>query len=634
MGTPISSLPTAGALTGDELIPIVQGGVTKHATVDDLGPAIPYTPAGTGAVATTVQSKLRETVSVKDFGAVGDGVTDDTTKIQAAFSKVKATGGDLIFPPGIYKISGTIGCDTSNASDFCDNVTITGYGATILADGTAALTALRLEGNNCHVRGLKFNSTRSLDHTVDPGPLRTPYQVGIQIGGKLTGDRSVGNATYLCSNVSVQDCEVVNFNLPIVLGRASFGRVEGCTVHDFTDTGILVDDCITDIHIGGNTVYNGADDCIFVRHYDYSFYVNGTTNYVGRINVIGNTLGNTFGKCFGVGGFSDVIFDSNNLFQCWAGSINYENGGNWTSRSIDNQNFTVTNNVIRGSGTYFGPAYWRAAAFPDAGTQSALNGQYQSTRTPYPWKNLTFANNRVIAPRSYGVCIKSADRVTINGNLFLAENAASVCAVKVTATQDVMISDNYIIGNGLNFQQCYEFSVTAGEAILERVKIRGNVENFQTKVFNITSAEYSKIDYLNTAPAGYNGTVASYGFDATINRTSFLGSGPNSNFQVYHATSWPVRVFNSGGDMLLQVNDSGAATGNVGIAVGGTPSRRLHVTGPGGGAPALRLDNSNVNNGTVATTLGSVGPTGSTAGNPQGWLAIDVGGATRYVPFW
>lgn len=40
-----------------------------------------YTPAGTGAVARTVQAKLRETVSVLDFGAVADGATDDTAKI-------------------------------------------------------------------------------------------------------------------------------------------------------------------------------------------------------------------------------------------------------------------------------------------------------------------------------------------------------------------------------------------------------------------------------------------------------------------------------------------------------------------------------------------------------------------------
>jgi len=57
-----------------------------------------YLPAGTGAVATTVQTKLRESVSVKDFGAVGNGVADDTAAIQAAIN----TGFDLIFPDGGY----------------------------------------------------------------------------------------------------------------------------------------------------------------------------------------------------------------------------------------------------------------------------------------------------------------------------------------------------------------------------------------------------------------------------------------------------------------------------------------------------------------------------------------------------
>ena len=46
---------------------------------------IKYNPEGTGAVVTDVQSKLREIVSVKDFGAEGDG-TNDTTKLQNAFN--------------------------------------------------------------------------------------------------------------------------------------------------------------------------------------------------------------------------------------------------------------------------------------------------------------------------------------------------------------------------------------------------------------------------------------------------------------------------------------------------------------------------------------------------------------------
>ena len=73
---------------------------------------ITFTPSGTGAVATTVQGKLRESVSVKDFGAVGDGVADDTAAIQ---NWVNFCSSNSIFgaqigyaPAGKYKITATI----------------------------------------------------------------------------------------------------------------------------------------------------------------------------------------------------------------------------------------------------------------------------------------------------------------------------------------------------------------------------------------------------------------------------------------------------------------------------------------------------------------------------------------------
>lgn len=74
---------------------------------------VTYTPSGTGAVATDVQTKLRESVSVKDFGAVGVG-TDDTSSIQAAIDAAITAGGGTVYLPmtaggGDYRVSVTKG---------------------------------------------------------------------------------------------------------------------------------------------------------------------------------------------------------------------------------------------------------------------------------------------------------------------------------------------------------------------------------------------------------------------------------------------------------------------------------------------------------------------------------------------
>lgn len=65
---------------------------------------VSYTEGSTNAVTTNVQSKLRESVSVMDFGAVGDGITDDT----AAFNAAIATGKKVIVPiPSVgYLVNG------------------------------------------------------------------------------------------------------------------------------------------------------------------------------------------------------------------------------------------------------------------------------------------------------------------------------------------------------------------------------------------------------------------------------------------------------------------------------------------------------------------------------------------------
>lgn len=68
-----------------------------------------YLPAGSGSALRSVQSKLRETVSPMDFGAVGNGIADDTT----AFANALATGKDVRVPNGTYKITSSLTMSTT-----------------------------------------------------------------------------------------------------------------------------------------------------------------------------------------------------------------------------------------------------------------------------------------------------------------------------------------------------------------------------------------------------------------------------------------------------------------------------------------------------------------------------------------
>jgi hypothetical protein len=81
--------------------------MTKTRDLADLGGG--FIQEGTGAVQRTVESKLQDTVSVKDFGAVGDGVADDTVAIQTAITYCKGTNApDLFVPPGTYIVDGLL----------------------------------------------------------------------------------------------------------------------------------------------------------------------------------------------------------------------------------------------------------------------------------------------------------------------------------------------------------------------------------------------------------------------------------------------------------------------------------------------------------------------------------------------
>lgn len=78
-----------------------------QAAVPTAASRIGYQSNGSDASPRTVENKLGESVSVLDYGAKGDGVTDDTAAIQAAINSMDAFG-QVVFPPGTYVIKAPI----------------------------------------------------------------------------------------------------------------------------------------------------------------------------------------------------------------------------------------------------------------------------------------------------------------------------------------------------------------------------------------------------------------------------------------------------------------------------------------------------------------------------------------------
>jgi hypothetical protein len=99
-----------------------------------------YNQGGAGAVDRTVQSRLRDYVSVRDFGAVGDGVANDTAAIQAAIDAISAAGGgNILIPAGTYMVSTIVPKDYVSLYGEGKDVTylkqIVGTNATMIVSG-------------------------------------------------------------------------------------------------------------------------------------------------------------------------------------------------------------------------------------------------------------------------------------------------------------------------------------------------------------------------------------------------------------------------------------------------------------------------------------------------------------------
>jgi hypothetical protein len=104
---------TAGSFVVGKIYRIASVGTTDFtligATNNTVGTHFIATGVGTGTgtaeLSQTVETKLRQAISVKDFGAVGDGATNDTAAIQAAIDYAETVGAVIEVPVGTYSVS-------------------------------------------------------------------------------------------------------------------------------------------------------------------------------------------------------------------------------------------------------------------------------------------------------------------------------------------------------------------------------------------------------------------------------------------------------------------------------------------------------------------------------------------------
>ena len=155
--TPSTAVPkTPADMTGAALLP---GGNNSARPTPVIG-MLRYNSQGGTPVAMEFYNGLAwvsipSMISVKDFGAVGDGVTDDTAAINAAL----AASSSVCFPPGNYAVT-TLTFDGVGRRFFFYNATISGI-ATAATDAVIQIT-----GRDMVITGLKINGNFKTNYTA------------------------------------------------------------------------------------------------------------------------------------------------------------------------------------------------------------------------------------------------------------------------------------------------------------------------------------------------------------------------------------------------------------------------------------------------------------------------------------
>lgn len=396
---------------------------------------------------------IKYTYNVKDYGALGDGATDDTSAINDAITACNAAGGGIVtIPEGTYIIG-------SGGVVLKSNVILRGVGYSSslkLKDATTAnviyypgsqisragIEYLQVDGNksgqsngvDLEQYGVAVNGSDCwMDHvwihdtqrsaTFLTGPRWDISHVYVKDAGKAgAGGSIIGRSgivlgdSVATTSSRVHDCfvdTVLEHGIKLYDGTTD-SSVENCLVTGSGDRGIYIEGGDS-VSVIGNQCYSNAVCGIFI----------GASGHAGNDCVVsGNTIRNTTGH--GI------------LLTAQAGGVVSGNSVNGSSQygiyATDSSRVTVSGNECHGNGTsggYAGISLYQSSNCSITGNVSSNNGTTGSRGYGiYTWDGGTASINNVISgnrcfdtasgtskKQAYGVLTaNSSDYVVLAGN--------------------------------------------------------------------------------------------------------------------------------------------------------------------------------------------------------------------------